>query len=431
MIRNLSRREFVAITGTGLLGSVVSSTSQALGHSSPKLYAYVSSWTAAMSRAFGFSSFDGGKGGGGIHVFTVDMKNGSLTHLSSVAPEMNTGYICIAPNGRFLYATDERKDYGGKAGAGGGLSTLSIDPADGSLTCVNSHPSMGAFPAYICIDATGSRVVTANHGSYDNVVRIVRHDATAVMEDLYDDGIVAMFPVEQSGTLGTACDVSVLQAGHGPGGVLQGSSHPHSVNFDPSNRFLLACDKGADRIYVYRFDPGSRTLGARQMFSTPPGTAPRHSAFHPRLPYVFIVNELEASLTSFSFDSTTGEIRSIETVATVAAGLEFRGQKNMPADIRIHPNGKFLYGSTRGNNSIAIFQLDEATGKLTPVDIVPTGGSTPRAFNFEPSGKYLFAANQESNNIITFAVDSETGKISQTAEKVEIERPVCLKFAVL
>ena len=146
---------------------------------------------------------------------------------------------------------------------------------------------------------------------------------------------------------------------------------------------------------------------------------------------MFIINELEASLTSFLFDAKTGEIRSIDTVATIPSGLQSRGLKNMPADIRIHPNGKFVYGSTRGNNSIAVFKLDEATGKLTTVDIVPSGGLTPRAFNFEPSGKYLFAANQESNNIVTFAVDAATGEITQTGAKVEIERPVCLKFAAL
>ena len=179
-----------------------------------------------------------------------------------------------------------------------------------------------------------------------------------------------MFPSPTTERWEPASDVSVLETWHGPAGILQGSCHPHSVNFDPANRFLLACDKGADRTYVYRFDPASRTLGTRQMFSAVPGTAPRHSAFHPRLPYVFIINELEASLTSFSFNAQTGELRSIDTVPTIPSGLQSRGLKNMPADIRIHPNGKFVYGSTRGNNSIAIFALDEATGKLTTVDIV-------------------------------------------------------------
>jgi 6-phosphogluconolactonase len=430
MIEKMSRREFVAITSACLLGSAVSLKSQTAGRP-PKLYAYASSWTRAMSQAFGFSGLDNGNTGGGIHVFAVDMTDGSLTRLSGVAPELNSGYICVSPNRRFLYATDERKDYGGKAGAGGGVNTFSIDPADGSLTHVNSYPSMGAFPAYICIDATGSRVVTANHGSYDSVIKTIQRGAQVELETVYDDGVIAMFPVAQSGALEPASDVSVLETGHGPGGFLQGSCHPHSVNFDPGNRYLLACDKGADRIYVYRFDHVSHTLGTRQIFSAAPGTAPRHSAFHPRLPYVFIINELEASLTSFLFDAKTGEIRSIDTVATIPSGLQSRGLKNMPADIRIHPNGKFVYGSTRGNNSIAVFKLDEATGKLTTVDIVPSGGLTPRAFNFEPSGKYLFAANQESNNIVTFAVDAATGEITQTGAKVEIERPVCLKFAAL
>jgi 6-phosphogluconolactonase len=427
MIEKLSRREFVAITSAGLLGSTVSVKSQT-AKGPPRPYAYVSSWTRAMSRSFGFSGLDNGNAGGGIHVFAVDMTDGSLTPLSGVAPELNSGYICISPDNKFLYATDERKDDGGNAGAGGGVHTFSIDPADGSLTHVNGRSSMGAFPAYISIDATGTRVVTANHGSYDSVIKTIQRGAQAELETVYDDGVVAMFPVAQNGTLEPASAVSILETGHGPG-LLQGSCHPHSVNFDPGNRFLLTCDKGADRIYVYRFDPASRNLGTRQVFSAVPGTAPRHSAFHPRLPYVFIINELEASLTSFSFNSKTGEIRSIDTVPTIPSGLPSHGLQNMPADIRIHPNGRFVYGSTRGNNSIAIFALDEATGKLTTVDIVSSGGLTPRAFNFEPSGKYLFAANQESNNIVTFAVDAATGKITQTGAKIEIERPVCLKIA--
>jgi 6-phosphogluconolactonase len=430
MSANLTRREFVAVAGAGLLGSAMGATAQ--GMERPKRhYAFVSSWTKAMSQSFGFSMADKDSGAGGIHVFAVDMQDGSLTPLSSAAPEMNAGYICISPNGRFLYATDERKDWGGKPGGGGGLSAFSIDSADGSLTLLNSRASQGAFPAYIAIDATGTRVATPNHGSYDYAIKTVKRGAAMEMESVYDDGVVALFPVGAGGALGPASDVLVLEPGHGPGGFFQASPHPHSVNFDPSNRFLLACDKGADRIYVYRFDAASGALGQRQMFAAPPGTAPRHSAFHPRLPFVFIVNEIEASLSSYSFDNSTGKIALIGTVATVPDGVEARGMKNMPSDVRVHPNGKFVYGSTRGHNSIAVFRLDEITGRLSPVEFVSTGGAMPRGFNIEPSGRYLFVGNQESNSIVTFAVDVATGKLSRTGAKAEVDRPVCIKFAAL
>jgi 6-phosphogluconolactonase len=175
-------------------------------------------------------------------------------------------------------------------------------------------------------------------------------------------------------------------------------------------------------------DPGSRAFADAKSFKTRPGTAPRHNAFHPRLPYVFIIHERESSLASYRFDSKTGGISLIQTVPTVPAGFTAR---NAPADIRVHPNGKFVYGGNRGHDSIAIFRIEESAGKMTPVDIVPGGGSNCREFNFEPSGKYMFVANMASNNVVTFAVDPDSGKMTPTGAKIEVPKPVCVKFAAL
>ncbi len=234
-----SRRNFVV----GGACAVAEATSSFAWGRPSKTFAYVSSWTAGPN---------GTGGGGGIHVFALNERGDSLQHLSSVEPELNAGYICISPDGRFLYATDERKDFGGKAGAGGGVVSFAIDTQDGSLKRINSQASMGAYPAYICIDGTGSRVIAANHGSYDTISRLERSQDGLRIENLYDDATVSMFSALPSGALDAACDVVNLERGHalnwenekGLDSVFQASPHAHSVNFDPSNRFVIVCDKG-------------------------------------------------------------------------------------------------------------------------------------------------------------------------------------------
>ncbi len=416
MSDDLSRRNFLALTGAALTGAAAALAAQA-----PKrLHAYASSWTTGP---FGVG------GGGGISVFTVNMSDGSLTQVSRTGPEfegLNGGCICISPNGRFLYCTNEVKNLDGKLGAGGGVLTFAINQQNGSLTHLSTQPSMGVNATWVSTNPAGTRVVVANHGDAPPAIRIVKKNGVPQIENVFDDGTVALFVVKADGTLEPACDVAVFDRAYaGP----QGSPHAHSANFDPSGRFVLACDAGAgDVICVYRVDAGSRTLADAKVFKTRPDTSPRHNAFHPRLPYVFVINERESSLASYHFDSKTGDISLIQTVPTVPAGFTAR---NAPADIRVHPNGKFLYGGNRGHDSIAIFRIEEATGKLTPVDITPAGGSNCREFNFEPSGKYLFVANMGSNNIVTFAVDPETGKMTPTGAKIETPKPASMQFVAL
>jgi 6-phosphogluconolactonase len=304
------------------------------------------------------------------------MSNGLLTPVSrTTGPEFENfiaGYMAVSPNGRFLYASNEVENYDGKF-SGGGMLTFAINPTDGSITHVSTQPSMGVYPAYVAIDKGGSRVIVANHGNYDPSVRVVKKNGVPEIEKVWDDGTVALFPVRQDGSLGSASDVAILERTQSVDEYSQRSAHAHSVNFDPSNRIVFACDKGTDRVYTYRVD---------------------RAAGMPTIP---------ASYT----------------------------QRSSPADVHVHPNGKFVYGSNRGHDSLAIFRIDEATGRLTLVDIVPTQGSTPRAFNFDPSGRYIFAANQGANNIVTFAVDSNSGKLTPTGAKVDVPKPVCIQFAML
>jgi 6-phosphogluconolactonase len=341
--------------------------------------------------------------------------------------KMNAGYLAVNPNGRFLYATNEVESYDGEYG-GGAVLTFAISPADGSIAHVGSQPSMGVWPAYISIDKAGSRVTVANHGNYDPSVRVVRKNGVPEIEKLWDDGTVALLPVRPDGTLDRASDVAVLERTQSVDKVTQRSAHAHSVNWDPSQRMVVVCDKGCDRVYTYRVADGSRMLADGKVLKTEPGIAPRHSSFHPRLPYVFVVNERQSSLSCYRYDAATADISLVQTIPTIPADYTMNSS---PADVHVHPNGKFVYSSNRGHDSIAIFRIDEGSGRMTLVEIVPSGGRTPRGFQIEPTGRFLFSGNQATGNVVTYAVDGDTGKIAPTGAKVDVPRPVCVQFATI
>ena len=282
---------------------------------------------------------------------------------------------------------------------------------------------MGVNPCFIVIDKTGKRVLVANHGDFTKSVHVTKRNGVPAIENLTDDGTVSMFAVKDDGSLETACDVAVFD--RRPLGQSGPGAAAHSVNFDSTGKWAVACDVGFDHIYVYKFDPASRTLGMGKSFPTPPGRAPRHSVFHPRLPYFFITNERESILSSFRFDAKTGNVTPINTLPTTPADFK---ERNALADIRIHPNGKFVYGGNRGHDSLVIARVEEETGKLVAVDIASTLGGNPREFDFEPSGKYLFVGNQTTNQMVTFAVDPSTGKMAPTGARAEVLKPACVKF---
>ena len=415
---DFSRRDFFALLGAGLVAGTTAPQAQ----SGKRLFAYVASWTSGPGIGVG--------NGGGISVFSVAMATGALAPVMRTGQEfdrMNTGYLAVNPNGRFLYATNEVESYDTEYG-GGAVLTFAINQADGTIAHVGTQPSMGVWPAYISIDKTGSRVTVANHGNYDPSVRVVTRNGVPEVEKVWDDGTVALLPVKADGTLDRASDVAILERTQSVDKVTQRSAHAHSVNWDPTERMVVVCDKGCDRVYTYRVAEGSRTLAAGSALKTEPGIAPRHSSFHPRLPYVFIVNERQSSLSSYQYDAKTADIRLVQTMPTIPADYTMN---NSPADVHVHPNGRYVYSSNRGHNSLAMFRIDEASGRMTLVDIVPTQGATPRGFNFDPSGRFLFAANQGTGNIVTFAVDGDTGKLTPTGAKVDVPRPVCVQFAAI
>ncbi len=356
------------------------------------------------------------------------MSDGSLTLVGQTGPEaddLNCDGMCTSADGRFLYAVSQVPNFGGQAGAGGGVYAFAINREDGSLKFLNKQSSMGSNPTGVTIDKTNSRVLVANHGAVAFIATVVKRNGVPVVETLTDDGTVALYPVRQDGSLEAACDVSVYarrpasEPGPGPAA--------HQVVFDRTGRWAIASDNGYDHLYVYPFSPGSRTLEGKA-YATPAGKAPRHFAVHPRAPYFFFTNEREASVSSYFFDSNTGEPRLVQTIATIPEG--YSGPRVAPSNIQMHPNGRFIFSQNRGDDSIAMFSIDEASGRLTFLGTVKSGGRGPREMGFEPSGKYLFECNQQSGDVTTFLVDGSTGKLTQ-GPKVDLPLAGVVSFALI
>lgn len=355
---------------------------------------YVGTYTTTLSHVVGKAE--------GIYHFTLDPSTGALLPLGVTRDVVNPSFLALDPRRRYLYAVNEADETDGQPG--GAVSAFAIDPATGDLTFLNHRTSHGTGPCHLTVDATGSYVLVANHGS----------------------GSAAVYPIQADGSLGAASDV-VQHSGSGIDPERQRGPHAHSVTFDRSNRFVFVCDKGIDKVMVYRLDHGTGKLIPNDppFASVRPGSAPRHLALHPSRPYVYEINESGSTVTGFVLDEESGALREIETVSTLPA--DYTG-RNFTADIRVHPNGKFLYGSNRGHNSVAIFAIAPDSGRLSPLGHASTRGDIPRNVNLDPSGRLLLAANQDSDTIVAFAVDAENGTLTPTGAVTRVPTPVCIQF---
>ena len=235
-----------------------------------------------------------------------------------------------------------------------------------------------------------------------------------------------MLPIRSDGGLASASDF-VQHEGSSVHPRRQQGPHAHSANLDPANRFLLAPDLGMDKVMIYRLDLENGKLVANEPSHAPttPGAGPRHLVFHPDGRYVYVINELGSTVTAFSYDADRGSLRELQSISTLPEG--FSGDSTT-ADIHVHPNGGFLYGSNRGHDSIAIFGIDRNTGELSPRGHQSTLGNTPRNFAIHPSGEFLLAGNQDSDSIVIFRIDPRTGSLDTTGEAASVPMPVCIKF---
>ncbi len=338
----------------------------------------------------------------GIYAFPFDSASGKAGSLELVAETTNPSFLAVDPKQHYLFAANEISNYEGQKT--GGISAFTIDPKSGKLTLLNEVSSRGAGPCHLAVDKTGKVVLVAN----------------------YDTGSIAAFPIEQDGRLGEASS-AIQHTGHGPNAERQEGPHAHDITISSDNRFVIANDLGLDQLLVYHFDSTKGTLAANQpaFASVEPGAGPRHSAFHPSGRFLYDLNEIAGSVSAFRYDAHSGVMRHLQTISTLPADFK---DKNDSAEIVVHPSGKFLYGSNRGPDTIAVFAIDSSKGTLKLVETVPTQGKEPRNFAIDPNGKYLLAANQNSNNVVVFRIDPKTGRLTATGQVLEVPAPVCLVF---
>ncbi len=339
-------------------------------------------------------------GSHGIYLFEMDRDNGKLTPKGLAAEAMNPSFLALHPNGRYLYATSEVTSFRGEES--GMVAAFAIDEESGKLSLLHQQPVGGPGTCFVAVDYAGRLVLAAN----------------------YDGGSVAGFPIEEDGRIGERAGF-FQHEGSGPNKERQNGPHAHAIISDPSSRFALASDLGTDEVRVYRM--GSRgELEPNEPPATKvkPGAGPRHLAFHPHQQRVYLVNELDSTVIVFAFDTKHGQLYAEQTISTLPP--DFEGA-NAPAEILVHPNGRFLYASNRWHNTIVIFRIHD-DGSLVVGGHESTQGKTPRNFCLDPSGRFLFAANQESDNIVAFRIDPSTGLIFPTGERYELKTPVCLRF---
>lgn len=338
----------------------------------------------------------------GIYRLSLDTKTGAMKQLGVTKNVENPSFLAIHPNKKFLYAVNEVTKYQGKPA--GAITAFSIDPKTGALKKLNQQSTHGGAPCHLVIDNAGKAVLVAN----------------------YVGGNLAALPIEDDGKLKPAATV-IQHKGSSVNPRRQKEPHAHSINLDAKNGFAIAADLGIDKLMVYKFDPKTSTLSKELATSTPlaPGDGPRHFAFHPGGKFAYVINELKSTITALEYDAKNGRLTKLQTLPTLPK--EFNGG-NSTAEVQVHPSGKFVYGSNRGHNSIAIYSVDERSGKLTVVGHESTKGKTPRNFGIDPTGQYLLAANQQSDTVVVFRIDQKTGVLKATGHSLSIPAPVCVKF---
>ncbi len=342
------------------------------------------------------------RGSRGVYLSNLDMKTGELSTPTLAAETKDPTFLAIHQNRKFLYAANEITDFDGKPA--GAVSAYRIDAKSGKLTLINQQSSRGQGPCHLIVDRSGNNVLVANYGG----------------------GSVACLPINPDGSLGPSTSF-VQHGGSSVNKQRQEGPHAHSINVDAANRFAFAADLGLDQIIIYKFDADKSELNENNPHSArvAPGSGPRHFAFHPNGRFAYVINEMSSTVTAFSFNGRNGGLTEFQTISTLPSG--YTGSTSC-AEVQVHPSGKFLYGSNRGHDSIAIFSIDQSTGKLTAIGHQSTEGKTPRNFAIDPSGTFLLAENQDSNSVVVFRIDPLSGKLAATGHRIDVPMPVCIKM---
>ena len=349
--------------------------------------------------------------GQGIYVSRYDENTGDISQPELACEVKNPSFLAIHPTLDVVYAVSEIADLNGQPT--GGLISFTIDMENGHLTKQSEQPSNGKGPCHLSLDAHGKVILAANYGS-----------GSTICLGVADDGSLLPLITHKKGSPGGF----IQHTGAGPNKTRQETPHGHSINATTDSKFAISCDLGADRVFVHKLDVSAASLTPHTSASTQPGGGPRHFAIHPRLPFGYANNELDMTVTAFSFDAVEGSLEKVQSVSTIPDSVRDRNRFST-AEIAIHPSGKFLYVSNRGHDSISLFGINENSGTLVLKSVEPTHCQTPRHFVIAPGGNRLYAAGQNSGTISAFTIDPITGKLSFTNRVIKVPKPVCIVFS--
>ena len=353
-------------------------------------------------------TYTGEKKGKGIYLFRLQTtglevsQNITLVPLGLAAETPSPSFLELDVQRRLVFAVNEVNTFQGKPT--GSVSSFKVDPATGKLALINQQPSMGAGPCHVVLDRTGKNLLIANYGS----------------------GSVAVIPVAVDGRLGEPSSV-IQHSGKSVHPQRQQGPHAHCVTLDPANRFAFVCDLGLDKVMAYRFDAaqGKLTPAEPAFTATKPGAGPRHMAFRPDGKFAYVLNEMNSTVTAFSYDAASGRLAEIQTESTLPPYYEGR---NSTAEIAVHPSGKWLYVSNRGNDSVVLFDIDREKGTVSFTEEQNTGGRTPRHFGIQPNAKHLAIGNQNSDTVLVCRIDDGNGRLKPSGVFAEVPSPACVVF---
>lgn len=333
----------------------------------------------------------------GIYHARFDSENGKLTQPELAAEISNPGFLALHPKVDVLYAT----------GTIDGEPSLVAYRIEGQeLSLLSSQPIGDGGAAHLSTDRTGNVLMSAQYGG----------------------GSTAIYPLKEDGSIGPQSKLVKHEGGSGVVDRRQDKPHAHWVGTSPDNRFAFVPDLGMDKVVIYRLNVENADLTPHGFGQNPPGGGPRHMKFHTSGKFIYVLNELELSVTVFAYDADKGTMTPLQTIPTVSDEAKAKETFVSASEIRVHPSGRFVYSANRGHDTITAFRVDQATGKLTLIEIEPVRGGWPRNFNVDPTGQWLLAAGRDSNSIAVFEIDAETGELTYTRTMVMVPTPICVVF---
>ncbi|WP_082927585.1 lactonase family protein [Paenibacillus oryzisoli] len=374
--------------GSEELEARVNASASASANENAQTYVYVGSYTDEQHPV-------------GISLYRFNRQNGELTLVETYSDLPNASFIAVNKEKTVLYAVSETDSYEGRFG--GSAAAYAIEVGTGRLSKINQQPADGSAPCYISLDATGRMVYVAN----------------------YLSGDVTVFPIEAGDGLGERSQLIKHEGELGPQADRQEAPHAHSIIPSPDNRYAVSADLGLDRLVISRIDAESGDLLPHGGADVKPGAGPRHVVFNADSTYVYAINELDNTVTVLSYEADAGRMAAVQSLSTLPEDF---GGVSYCADIHLAEDGRFLYASNRGHDSVAVYGVDRDSGTLSVVGWQSTRGQWPRNFALSPQDEFLLAANQNSNSIVVFRRDAETGMLQETEQTVAVSRPVCVQF---